>query len=532
MTPLRRLPADEKGNFLVFFGMSVAVLMGMVALAFDLGRAASTQTDLQSFADSVALAAAAELDGEADSIARAVLAARTLIADRQSFGEDGQVLTTDDSALNDADFTLTFLTALPADDSNVDDAGAVICTAAACDSAGASAQQSAIYVRADVAEHTVRMNFASALSALQGGGRMDARVAATATAGYTQFACAITPMMFCLPDGDYTADANIGDMIILRSGGSGAAWGPGDFGFIDPTNLAIDPNGPCASGNLSGRNLYSCLVGADGPLTQCVMTRGQLMTEPGQRNGVAEAAFNVRFDIYRATMSGEANVEAYRPAPNVVKGVMRNGGPRPGNACLGGNPEPTGNSIALPRDTCFASGDCPYARVGDGVWDEAEYVRRNHNNSPIATAPGALPALDGTRYQMYLNEIAAAATSTAPLMPATDNVTGTARWTPQANGSVRAVTETGRPMCSPYQSDDPARRVIIAAGVDCTANPVSGRSPVVVEEFFRIFLTEPARDDGASPPNVDITGEIIGSAGLQGGGGNSGVFHDVVQLYR
>lgn len=533
MSPIRRLPADEKGNFLVFFGLSVAVVMGMVALAFDLGRLASVQTELQSFADSVALAAAGELDGEDDSIDRAILAARTLITDTQSFGSG-------DRALDSADYTLTFLRALPADDSPIDPAANIVCTGAACAGAGAALQRAAIYVRADVRPHTVRMNFASALGALRGGAdRTDANVVATATAGYTQYACAITNMMFCLPSPTYTADANIGDMVILRSGGNGSLWGPGNFGFIDPTNLAVDPAGPCGAGNLNGRNLWSCLVGADGPLTQCVVTRGRLMTEPGERSGVAEAAFNVRFDIYRATMNGEASVRAYAPAPNVLKGAMRRGGPTGGNACLGMNTDPTVNTMAPPRDRCFADGTCPYARFGDGVWDRTAYVDRNHNGSAPLTPAGADPRLAGTRYQMYLNEIAAAggATSRTPVVPSLSPSTPTApsRWTTTTQGNrttTTVQTETGRPMCSAFQSSDPDRRVIIAAGVDCNANPVSGRSPIVVQEFFRIFLTEPARDDGASPPNVEFPGEIIGSAGLAGSGGSSGVFHDVVQLYR
>ena len=47
----------------MFFGVSMAVLFGIVALSFDIGRLGSTQSERQSFADNVALAAAGELDG-------------------------------------------------------------------------------------------------------------------------------------------------------------------------------------------------------------------------------------------------------------------------------------------------------------------------------------------------------------------------------------------------------------------------------------------------------------------------------------
>jgi hypothetical protein len=40
-------------------------------------------------------------------------------------------------------------------------------------------------------------------------------------------------------------------------------------------------------------------------------------------------------------------------------------------------------------------------------------------------------------------------------------------------------------------------------------------------------------DDGASPPTLDIWGEVVGSAGGGAGGtGDAGIFRDVVQLYR
>ena len=45
---------DESGAILVFWAASITVLLGIVALSFDVGRMASTQSELQSFADHVA----------------------------------------------------------------------------------------------------------------------------------------------------------------------------------------------------------------------------------------------------------------------------------------------------------------------------------------------------------------------------------------------------------------------------------------------------------------------------------------------
>jgi hypothetical protein len=89
-------------------------------------------------------------------------------------------------------------------------------------------------------------------------------------------------------------------------------------------------------------------------------------------------------------------------------------------------------------------------------------------------------------------------------------------------------------MCSANQSNDPERRVIIAAGIDCAANPISGRTTnVPVHQFVKMFITEPVVDNGGSVSALDIYAEIIGSAGGNGGSnGAAGIVHDVVQLYR
>ena len=94
------------------------------------------------------------------------------------------------------------------------------------------------------------------------------------------------------------------------------------------------------------------------------------------------------------------------------------------------------------------------------------------------------------------------------------------------------LAETGRPACSNNQSIDVDRRTVIAAGVDCVANPINGAEVgVPVKEFFKLFITEPVRDSTITPPVGDIWVEVVGSASA-GTGGTGGVFHDVVQIYR
>lgn len=476
--------ADEEGAILVFWAVALVVILGMTGLAFDFGRVATTQSELQSYADHVALAAAGELDGQSDAITRATAAAANLISDTQTFGNGGQ------SLAGAASYTLAFYASLPSND-----------TAAMTDVTTDPAKTA--FVRVLVKPKTVPYTLMAAVAALTGSPNTGAQVGATAVAGFTQYACDITPMMMCLPPG-FTAGNHKGDMVVLRSGGQGAAWGPGDFGFISPASGALaDPSGPCA-GISSGPQLLQCVLAAAGPVTQCFAQRG-VDTEPGQKVGLTNTGLNVRFDMYAGSMQSARNDPDYEPAPNVIKGIV----PKGGGSCIKNNSDTSPDTVALPHDACIDSGSC--GRFGDGDWSAGRtaYWTTNHGGTA-----DPFPAAQ-TRYDYYKAEIAAGGGGAAT----TSILSGRA--------------ETGRPMCSANQSSDPARRTIIVAGIDCTTNPINGATTgIPVSAFYRIFLTEPVgTDDSVSPPSFTIYGEIVGRVDT-GGGGASGIIHDVVQLYR
>ncbi|MEI4486857.1 Tad domain-containing protein [Frigidibacter sp. MR17.14] len=473
-----RFRTDETGAVLVLWGLAFGVFLGLVALTFDLGRLSITQTELQSYADSVALAAAGELDGGDGAIARATAAAAAAIADSQTFGTGAQ-------ALSSADYTLHFRQTLSATTDTTDDSRAA-------------------YVRVVIATRSVGLPFAAAFAAVTGQDAPGNTTNAVAVAGMTQYACEVVALMFCLPSAAYKADDNIGHMIKLRDAKGTGAWGPGDFGFVDPPAIG-QTSGPCVG--LKGGPYNRCMIGAIGAVPQCYALPGVDM-QPGQKVGSEEAAFNTRFDLYLSSMSQNKTDPAYAPAPNVIKGVIPQG---KGQTCVGTNSQ-VSNTKKLPRDDCSGS-SCD--RFGDGVWTtgRAAYVAANYG----ATDPHSGAR---TRFEYYMAEIAAhggGASKTAILSGV------------GLDGKDRA--ETGRPQCSSYQSSDPRRRVVIAAGIDCTANPVQGAaSKVPVHEYVQIFLTEPVVSDSS---NFEIWGEVVGSAGGAGGaGGDAGIFHDVVQLYR
>jgi hypothetical protein len=476
---------NEAGGILVFWAITLGVILGFVALSFDLGRASVTRSELQSFADSVALAAAGELDGDDDSIERAAAAAN-LIVDTQSFGN------TDRTLGGEVSYTLTFFASLPDDDQTLM-------------SDSTSDPQEAAFVRVRVTPTQVESTFGAAFAALTGRDNRDYDLGASAVAGLSIYTCDVQPMMFCLPNGDYDAEENIGDLILLRAGGPNAAWAPGDFGFLDPRGVFVNQRGPCAG--LNGAPLLRCLLGAVDHITECFDQRG-VDIEPGQKAGLENSIFNIRFDIYTQNMSSNAyrNNPNYAPAPNVIKGIVptSNGngnGNGNGNQCIGNNPTVSPNTVAMPRDTCFTNGGC--TRFGDGNWTagRTNYETVNYGG-PVASRAGI-----ATRYQYYLSEIATAG----------------------AGAILTGRAETGRPVCSNQRPAPADRRVITVAGIDCAEHRIRGAAEnVPVEEFFRIFLTEPVDS------SMNIWGEIVGSASEigTGSGGTGGLVRDVVQLYR
>ncbi|WP_170790677.1 pilus assembly protein TadG-related protein [Ruegeria lacuscaerulensis] len=505
MTFVSKFKKEEDGTILIFVALCLAMILGFAALTFDLGRMASTQTDLQSYADHVALAAAGELDGNADAITRARTAAENMIADRQFFADGDQTL---DSA---ADFSLRFLTGLPDPAVDPDDDDAV-------DGFLTNDASAAIMVEVQATPRTVFLPFARGLATLLGAAVPNEQVGATAIAGYTGFACDVTPLMFCIPGG-WTANANVGQAIQLRTGGNDSAWGPGNFGFLDPQDIGINPNGPCAG--LNGSSLYICLIAAEGNLTKCVSQRG-VDTEPGQRNGIGSAIYNSRFDLFLATMNSLRNDPAYAPGPQVIAGWENSTG-----QCLKNNPTISDDTMPFPRDDCFDAGNCATlvpegaGRFGDGDWDDgrAAYLATNYGTgtdplNPLQPHPliadGTISLPTGnTRYQMYLDEITKFA----------------------GRDILEGRSETGRRQCASTTNPDPDRRTFIAAAIDCDANPVVGRAvDVPVQEFVKVFLIQPLEQ--TSGTDFDIYVEVVEQVGGAGVGIDEGIFRDVVRLYR
>ncbi|TIP05976.1 MAG: hypothetical protein E5X72_03495 [Mesorhizobium sp.] len=485
---IREFWNDQRGIAMILVSIMLPVLIGFALLAVDMSRANGLHSDLQKGVDALALAAAAELDGNPDAITRANRAVSTLIANRTRFSTLG------DHQIALADVTVKYLTGIPASDSTA-------LTAAGVDSNGVNwASTDPKLVK--FAEVTVNASgtttdgagaFATIFPAsfIGGGDRMDLRP--QAVAGFTNALCQFTPMFICNPYASLGAlqtavSGTSKPMIWLKeqTGGNNAQYGPGNYGFLSSPE-----------GDKSAQKLTEMFAVTNPPA--CYSQNG-VKTRPGNVTPVNDG-INTRFDIYPNGNSGKLVPSSAPPAPNVRKGmvVKNNGG-----SCSYDLPNSgqINSYKALPRDNCFSSGTCTQAGVlGNGAWDFAGYWSVNHGNASTAgvlTNCGASPS----RYCVYKYEI--------------------------NNPTLKSGQEKTPPQCNTTtQLAD--RRLLYVAIIDCVANNVQGGGQTLpVQAFASVFVTETA----GGPPNADIYGEIQDISTTVGQGTLKKLQRNEAQLYR
>ena len=162
---------------------ALTVFMGFAALVIDGSRLFTLDTEMQSAADALALAGAAELDGNADSTERATAAMDNLVRNFETFGDSGTPIT---------GYSARFLDSLPASDADEITADHV---------ADDPAEARFVEVRlleegGDIGDNTrsINMTFATVLGSgdtVKGG--------AVAVAGFTAAVCKFTPLFMCNP---------------------------------------------------------------------------------------------------------------------------------------------------------------------------------------------------------------------------------------------------------------------------------------------------------------------------------------------
>jgi Flp pilus assembly protein TadG len=491
VTRIARPLTDDRGAVLVYVSLALTVFMGMAALAIDASRLFTLQTEMQSAADAFALAAAAELDGNAGAQTRAQAAIANMVQNNQTFA-------TGANAIVPGDLSVTFYSSIPSDDQPL--------------SAGTIATDDATtrFVRVKVNQRQTSNIFAEFI-----GGGATATATAQAVAGFTQAVCKFTPLFICNPYADKDAllsalesGADQSRLIDLKKWSGSGKISAGNFGFLEP-----------ADGR--GANALKQSLGKVDPGT-CFQQSG-VNLEQGNIASVRDAV-NTRFDLYERSYSSKKNDPLYGPAQNVIKGYTYSG-----NAACNSSLDTT-NAYAMPLDDCFATASCdPLGtgteaqpnRWGLGVWNFNKYWDMNHGNrNGVYTDDGVKPVLSPlSRYKLYLWEIQNGIPNKSP------------------------GGENGNPKCSTPAIVSPDRRILYAAVLQCPiANGNSGGPnadgsyPVLA--FVKMFITRPmSKNNTTCQPNDDTCESDSGDLYVEmidvvKPGADDAVLHDMVQLYK
>lgn len=543
---MKRILWDDRGYALVLTLLFMPVFIGLSLIIIDLGRGNNAHSDLQAAADAMALAAAGELDSGPEAITRAKLA-MVEIQNNVSFLslQDGEI----DIRLNYVDeagneYTVIFLTDIPTDDYKPIDQDWV-------DTHGTLSGSAAKYVYVSARSVDLDTLFPNPVSFVD----RDVPINAKAVAGRNAAACGITPLFICNPfEGGiggiddlqeaYSLGKMHGRLIKMHPGGANTA-GPGNFGFLRISD--------------SGNNVLREYFAMDEGTPDCFDSNA-VYAEPGG-NSVAPG-LNVRFDIWDSPFQNEQKGWGkYTAAKNVRKGYWNAsdaGDPDGAQQCSAvkyegekdvpgelppymafpeNGPQSETAGMSDPTEELSPDGiGTAGAFLGYGSWDIETYFLVNHqidlteetdiydeliadsslNNfkNNEAQFPGAnMPS----RYDVYLweikkeNEVALEGTASLSL-----GVT--------EGGAKVSAGESGRPICSKSKgaqfepSDDPNRRVIQAAIVNCKAAVAAGllsgaSDPVPIEGYASIFLTHPMESGGDGTINAEVL-DITGAEGL------------------
>ncbi|TPI41490.1 hypothetical protein FJW05_24035 [Mesorhizobium sp. B2-9-1] len=484
---IREFWDDQRGIAMILVAIMLPVLVGFAVLAIDMSRANGLHSDLQKGVDALALAGAAELDGNSDAWTRAERALANLVSNDTIFADAGVVTlpSTGSTTVNPTysacrsrgQISWCFLASIPANDSDP------ITSANYAASAGAS---KFIQVTAQPESFTAMFP----VSYVSGSSVDSFNVGAEAVAGFTNALCQFTPMFICNP---YTSlgalqtavSGTSKPMILLKeqTGGNNAQYLPGNYGFLSSPE-----------GDKSTATLTEMFAVTNPPA--CYSQNG-VTTRPGNIPPV-DAGINTRFDLYDNSGPYKTDPTVNPPAPNVRKGMaVSNAGKK---SCSYAAPDSNQASkyMALPHDT----GCCTQAGVpGNGLWNFSGYWSVNHGNastSEVLTACGANPS----RYCVYRYEI--------------------------NNPTLKSGQEKTAPECN-TTTQGADRRLLYVAIVDCVNNNVKGGNQTLpVQAFASMFVTEPA----GGPPDANIYAEFEDISTSVGQGTLKKLQRNEAQLYR
>lgn len=249
----------EGGAIILTFSLMLLFLLGFAAIAIDLGRLFVVRTELQTAADSCALAAAQELDGQGTAITRAVSAGLTAgnlnRVNMQSSDWAGQPkLGEDDIIFRDAGYNVTTTPA------------------------------NARYVQCQHSHAgipTLLLHAMTAFSATTFSATNEVAASAVAARGHAQSSCPV-PVAIRVKPGHAAPNYGfeVGEWVTIYGNKIGAA--PGEMGWY----------------NLDGSNNASETAEELSEAGNCGVSVGDVLGTPGAQTSV-DKVWNQRFGIYK-----------------------------------------------------------------------------------------------------------------------------------------------------------------------------------------------------------------------------------------
>jgi len=535
----RSLIRNNGGAVAPTIALSLVGLIAAGGIAFDYARLASLDTELQDAADQAALAAATQLDGQADASTRAVAAAQSLIVNQTRLGNDGCGVTIETGVTNVAcaaggGASRVRIQFYPTKADAEADTNGFAATA----TNGATAK----FVKVEVAERKANYALTPIVAAFSSGS-----LGAAATAGMGSAICKVPPVMICNPDEPSTNTNELLDFNPARGTGlrliTGNADAPGNFGWLESglgngtPALAGElgyntPLGPCQA--ITG---VTTKTGMDTAVLNAFNTRFDVYangntTCPNQGGGTCNPAVNTRKDLtceYASTSSCKNNATwnpvTYDPAYDAsnnpialpVTGAM--------DPPIMGYPHDICHSGLISKQTC--------AIKGNAVWDVNAYFRVNYAMDETAWrsamgSPYSGSALIPARYDVYRWELAHT------------NVGGRGIGFYQTVGAKDAAfsfASSGNGAGVGASSSQPDRRTISVAVLNCQALNVHGKTTnVPVPSWIKVFLTEPAIKRGSGSDlytdQKDIYVEFVEKTSPSADSASSVVRRDVPYLVK
>lgn len=327
----------------------------------------------------------------------------------------------------------------------------------------ATSDQDARFVRVVMEPENVRILFAPVVAMVSGESTSDtATLNAEAVAGTDPIVCNAPPFMICdFSENDSIAidilsGDGIGRQVLLKPQGGGG-FAPGNYGLL------------CVDGDCGASAIGDALAALDNGACSSTFVE----TATGSKTNQIRDGINARFD------KGSASPK--NPARNIIN---------------------------YPRDSNMSTSTL----IGNGIWDPEDYWEDRHDGDDL---PDDLE--DATRYQVYLYELGETFARSdggdgkATIYPIDGalpagyvEIDPPGEAIPEDAASPNDNNVDGVPVSTPV--DDPQRRVVVAAVVQCEAQDVHGHGEFPAAGYVFLFITENVEN----PPKADVYAEIIG----------------------